>query len=114
MRLNDALNGSEGPPSVLWDLVEHLPPESAIHRALNPDWQWSGEMQFLATIVDELRFGRFENRRMHGGSKERRGPDPIPRPGVTPPEDMTVYGRGSAMPMDDMAEWLGGGFEALN
>lgn len=94
--------------------MEHLPVEAALHRAINPDWQWSGELHLLASIVDELRFMRFENRRMHGGSKERRGPDPIPRPGVTPPEDQNVYGRGSAMPMDDMAEWLGGGFVDLN
>lgn len=114
MRLNDALKGSEGPPSELWDLVEHLPPGSAIQRAVDPDWMWDHDAHFKATIVDELRFMRFENRRMHGASKERRGPDPIPRPGVTPPEDQNVYGRGSAMPMEDMAEWLGGGFANLN
>lgn len=63
-------------------------------------------MQMKATLIDEIRFMRFELRLMLGHSKEKRAPDPIPRPGVTPPQDQEVFGRGSAMPLDDMAEWL--------
>jgi hypothetical protein len=115
LNLADALAGEAGPPSVLWDLVYHLPPGSAIQRAINPDWIWDPPAQLDATLIDEIRFMRFELRKMLGGSKENRGPDPIPRPGVTPPEDKrTVGDRASALPIDKMAEWLGGGFAELN
>jgi hypothetical protein len=115
LNLDDALAGEVGPPSALWDLVFHLPAGSALQRVVDPDWMWDQDAHLQATLVDELRFLRFELRRMMGGSKERRAPDPIERPGVTPPKDKSVYGgKSSSLPMDEMAGWLGGGFELLN
>lgn len=87
--------------------MQHLPHGSALHRAADPEGAaWTFEMQLQATQIDELRYLRFALMRALGASKEKRPPDPIPRPGVTPPEDKEVFGRGSAMPLDDMAEWL--------
>jgi len=116
LNLDDALAGEVGPPSALWDLVYHLPPGSALQRVVDPDWLWDHGAHLNATLVDEMRYMRFELRRMLGGSKEKRGPDPIPRPGVAlPQKDKSVYGGGeSSLPMDEMAAWLGGGFESLN
>lgn len=90
------------------DLICHLPEESATMRALSPDWRWNLEALLLAALIDETRAGWWLYERVTTKSK-RKLPKPIPRPGVEPVEDAdsTTYGKGSAMPLDEMAEWLG-------
>lgn len=93
------------------DLAHHLPQDAAVWRALDPDRVWGLTEQLLATVVDEVRIMQW----MYELAHHRKGPRPkppqrIPRPGITQPEDedTTTYGgRASALPTDEMAEWLG-------
>lgn len=95
------------PLSELADMVAHLPPEAAVWRALDPDWRWDIHAQLTAQVIDEVRALTWLLERLKTKSK-RKAPEPFPRPGVTPPEDVSVYGgRSSALPMDEMAAWLG-------
>lgn len=99
----------------LGDLVAWLPRDSALIRSAMPDeWEWDVKAQLAALLVDSVRHAEWSatlgNPNLKGTDK--RPPKPIPRPGVEP-DDKTFGGRDSALPMDEMAEWLGGPF-ALN
>lgn len=86
---------------------------SALWRSLNPDWQWGTQEMLLALLVDELRL--FAHQHAVGSPNLRapqRRPKPIPRPGITP-DEQTIGGK-DPLPIDEMAEWLGGPFAALN
>lgn len=94
-------------PSVVLDLIDNLSPQAALWRAINPDSVWTLEAMLLAAVVDELRAYRWEFSRVNFKGRQR-PPDPIPRPGVTPPVDKQTFGgRESALPLDEMAAWLG-------
>jgi hypothetical protein len=96
------------------DCAANLPVDSAVYRTLNPDWEWGLREQLLALLVDEERQSQALAMRL-AGVKGVRDPKPIPRPGVTPEKDDTVLGGGaSVLPIDEMAAWLGQGFEQLN
>jgi hypothetical protein len=98
----------------LSDLVANLPPKCALMRAVHPDeWEWDLEAQLSALIVDSIRHHEWQSARLTPGVKglSQNPPPPIPRPGVEPAEKK--YGR-DVLPMDEMAEWLGGPFAALN
>lgn len=82
-------------------IVRQSPRDSALFRAMNPeDHEWSLPTLLLAEAVDDLRIGNWQR----GSGKRADYPKPIPRPGVEP--DSTTYGKG-ALPMDEMADWLG-------
>lgn len=93
------------------DLAHHLPPDAAVWRALNPDHPWGLAEQLLATLVDETRVGWWLYESAHVKKKDiRKPPRQIPRPGVAEPEDeRQIGGRESALPLDEMAAWLGWG-----
>lgn len=89
-------------------MVAHLPEESATMRAVNPDWRWGLIEHLLAALLDETRAGWWLYERVTTKSK-RRPPKPVERPGVevAPDADTTTWGKGSALPLDEMREWLG-------
>jgi len=94
-------------PTVLLELVDNLSPQASLWRALDPDVVWDLPGTLLALLVDEIRVLRWEFERVNFKGKNR-PPDPLPRPGVKPPEDKATFGGGaSALPIDEMAEWLG-------
>lgn len=89
-------------------MATYLPAESAVARHLDPDWMWDHYSQLLALLIDETRGVQWSVEQGSGRFKKRKQPDRLPRPGVTPPEDKTTHGgKESALPMDEMAEWLG-------
>lgn len=53
-------------------------PNSAIHRALNPEWAWDLKAQLMAHAADLLATLTWQN----GGGDEVDRPDRIERPGV--------------------------------
>lgn len=84
-------------------MAAHLPPESATMRALSPPQSWGIPEYLLAAAVDALHAANWQR----GGGKGKR-PKPIPRPGLEPEADtQTLGGKGSALPLDEMAAWLG-------
>jgi len=95
-------------------LVEQGQKDSAsgLWRSLNPDWQWGTAEMLQALIVDELRYLQYITLAAHGDNTAK-PPKPIQRPGVT--DDTVKHGdKASSLPIDEMAEWLGGEFAALN
>lgn len=86
-------------PTVLCDLIEHLPPDSALWHAIDPDSLWTLADVLLAHIADLTAVANWHR----GGSK---GPPPqrIQRPGVKP-DSTKVTGR--LMTIEEAQEWLG-------
>lgn len=84
----------------LWVVCRNLGRDSAFYRALNPDddTSWSVSDYLLAQIADTTALRLWQA----GGGKGKK-PKPVPRPG-----DIKKY-RGDALPVADMAEWLGWG-----
>lgn len=81
-------------------IVTHLPRGSALVRVIEgDDHPWGLPEQLLAAAVDALHAANWQR----GEGKERDKPKPIPRPGV---EADKKYGK-EAIPMDEMADWLG-------
>ena len=90
-------------------MICHLPEESATMRALTPDWRWSLEAHLLAALIDETRVGWWVYERTTNARSRRKAPKPIERPGVeqAADADSKTWGKGSAIPLDEMREWLG-------
>lgn len=81
--------------------IRQSPRDSALYRAMNPDdHQWGLAELLIAEVADGVAVSNW----LAGSGKRRDYPKPIPRPGVEP--ESTTYGKG-AIPIDDMAEWLG-------
>lgn len=78
-------------PRRLANWAANLPMEGAVHRTLNPDWQWSLNEQLLAGVYDQLSYLRWEGVKIAGG-KPGKAPDQMERPGVTPKKDVEVVG----------------------
>lgn len=87
----------------LWIVLRQSGRDTALYRAMNPDdHEWTVPALLLAEIADGVNVGNWQR----GSGKKRDYPKPIPRPGVVP--DAQVYGgKSSALPIDEMAEWLG-------
>lgn len=85
-------------------MAAHLPPtaDSAVHRALNPDWLWGLSEHLTAGVLDALHGANWQR----GGGKGKR-PKPVQRPGLEPDSEAQTFGKGSALPLDEMAAWLG-------
>lgn len=82
-------------------IIENTPQDSALYRAMNPDEHaWDLPTLLLAEAVDALHVANWQR----GSGKRKDYPKPIPRPGIEP--DAVTYGKG-AIPLDDMADWLG-------
>lgn len=85
----------------LYAVLTHLPRDSAFFRATHPDeHEWDLQALLLAEIADALKVGNWQR----GEGKKSEYPKPIPRPGIEP--DSQTYGKG-AIPIDQMAAWLG-------
>ena len=81
-------------------IVKHLPRSSALVRVIEgDDHPWGLAEQLLAAAVDALSAANWQR----GEGKRKDKPKPIPRPGVG--GDKT-YGK-EALPLDEMADWLG-------
>lgn len=88
----------------LLTIVHHAPEGSAFFRAYYgaEESEWTLERQLFAAMTDALHVANWQR----GSGKKRDYPEPIPRPGVGP--ERTKYGsKKSAVPMDEMAAWLG-------
>lgn len=69
--------------------MKHRRHDSALNRALDPDWYWRAvEPNLLAAAVDMLRILAWQQTK--DGQKNRKQPKPIPRPGVGPKKDPNV------------------------
>lgn len=94
-----------GTPDFSWGdllvIIRQGGPDTALYRAMNDDWQWTLDNLLLAEAADQLAVANWQR----GGGKQRDYPKPIPRPGVEP--DSKTYGGKGAIPIDEMAEWLG-------
>lgn len=100
----------------LADLVAWLPKDSALARDVRGEEEsfWGPQEMLQASIVDELRYLQYVTMKLKG-VKDIKPPKPIPRPGVHDPSDEKIGGGAdSTLPMDEMADWLGGRFLALN
>lgn len=89
-------------------IVQFSPRHSAFYRAQFPEeWMWDATTQLLASIYDEQRVSNW----IAGSGKRNTFPKQLPRPGVTD-DAVKKFGK-DAIPYDEMADWLGGGFEEL-
>lgn len=74
-------------------------------RQLDPEAvAWSLEAHLLASVIDVLNVANWQR----VGKKSAPKPKPIPRPGTNDP-DTEQIGR-DPLPVDQMADWLGGAF----
>ena len=80
-------------PRELLSWLEHLPADSALMRALNPDIAWGLPEQLLAGVVDVLTWANYQRA---GGKGPK--PKPVPRPGVK--ANTRRYGRTSLPPVE--------------
>lgn len=84
-----------------WAVVIRAQPESALHRAANPEWRW-GLAEFLsAEAVDTLRLLLWAKTK--DAEKGANRPHPLPRPGVAVPQGERV---GEAMDVDELDAFL--------
>lgn len=84
-----------------WALVIRAQPESALHRAANPEWRW-GLAEFLsAEAVDTLRLLLWAKTK--DAEKGANRPRPLPRPGVDQSGGQHV---GEAMSVDELDAFL--------
>lgn len=62
-------------------LIKHRRYDSALSRKLDPHWHWRAlEPNLVAAAVDTLRILAWQQTK--DGHKNRKRPEPIPRPGV--------------------------------
>lgn len=88
-------------------IVRRAPSDSALVQAMHPEESaWDIHAHLLASVLDTLNFANWQRQ----GKKSAKKPKPIPRPGVTDPDSETL-GR-DPLPVDEMAQWLGGAFAA--
>lgn len=82
-------------------MAYHLPKESACHRAINPHWQRTIDIDLLRSI-------EYNQRALLRQSAGKRGgggyPEPIPLPWDPPPEGSVV---GDVMTMEEADRFLG-------
>lgn len=87
-----------------WDdlsaVITCLPTDSALARALHPDWMWGLTEMLTADMVDSLRWLIWAKTK--DGQKGRNPPKPVPRPGVQQPERI-----GTKTPLAEMNTFLG-------
>ena len=73
---------------------------------------WDPTRMLLAEMVDMLRLLYWA--KTEDGSKGRNRPDPITRPGVTPPGRTGYGGKDSALPADELMDWFAQDFEDID
>lgn len=71
--------------------MRHRRPDSALGRALDPDWYWrSADTMLLAGIADVVRWLQWAQTKDAHAKPPRNMPQPIKRPGVGPKKDPNV------------------------
>lgn len=85
------------------DCAANLPVDSAVVRAVNPDYAWTVEAMLIAAAVDEMRDFHFHTLK-HWGVKNLKRPDPIQRPGVKKNDDVEVDQVGASEGFESFAE----------
>ena len=82
----------------LWVICRRLGRDSELYKSMNPedDTAWSVTDYLLAMVADNTAFRLWQA----AGGKGKK-PKPVPRPG-----DVKKYS-GDALPVEDMADWLG-------
>lgn len=89
-------------------IVRRAPPTSALMRHLDPEAvAWTLEAHLLASVIDVLNIANWQRI----GKKGAPRPKPIPRPGAAGDPDVERLGK-DPLPVDEMADWLGGAFAA--
>lgn len=95
------------PASALLAFVRHLPPDSALRRAMDPDAAWLTDEKLallLARVSDQLAWLHYSFVKANGGKPTK--PKPIPRPGV---KDTTQVVGHDPIPIADFDSWYYGG-----
>lgn len=86
-------------------IVMNREPDGPIERHLNKDWQWNGVVpHLLALCADSLAWLVWSKTK--DGSKNRRRPRPIPRPGVTAEDKRGRFRDTVALPLDELKRRL--------
>lgn len=89
-----------------WDLrcvIRWLPADAAYRRFLHPDeWQWTLPEHILAGIYDTLQGANWQR----AGNKHAKRPDPLPRPGVKPKNEIKHHKPKQASKPDEVAKVL--------
>lgn len=84
-------------------IIQQQPASSALFRAMNPEeHHWTLGNQLIAAAIDALHTANWQR----AGDPKAPRPRPTPRPGVESP-DTRYGGKGDAVPLEQMAEWLG-------
>lgn len=73
-------------------------PDTALYRAMNPEWMWDQDALLLADAVDALRILAWQ--KTEDARKRKNQPKPIPRPGIGVDENQTQH-KGTGVPMDE-------------
>ena len=95
--------GRVGPLSEVAAWAAHLPPESAVRRAMDPHWQRTPEVDLLrenAYLLDVLVYVTATG----NGAKNLPMPERIPLPWDPAPDDLI---QGDVMTLDELDAWLG-------
>lgn len=96
-----------GTPGLSWRdllvLVTYAQPDTAVFKALNPDWQHTHEVEFLRSIEYRLRWLQWA--KTPDAEKRRNVPDVWPLP--WDPKPKTEQYRGDALPIDELNAFLG-------
>jgi hypothetical protein len=83
-------------------MAAHLPPDSAVRRALDPHWQRTPAVDLLRLIEHTLRILAWQP--TLDGSKGRNVPERLTLPWDAAPEG-TI--QGDRIPLDELHTWLG-------
>jgi hypothetical protein len=83
------------------DMVAHLPPEAAVHRAADPHWRRTNEVEILRLMEHGIRVLGWQKTR--DGQAGRNVPEPLPMP-WDPPTERGI--RGDSMTWDEAADWF--------
>lgn len=88
-------------------IVRAAPPTSALYRAqYGEEAAWQLPEHLLAAMTDSLHWLVWAQSK--DGQKNRNKPRPVPRPGLEEETERTTYsGKESAVPLEEMADWLG-------
>lgn len=108
-----------GTPALTWAdllaIVKDNPEDSALTRSVNgttPEQRmWTMDRLLLAEAVDTLRLLMWA--KTEDGQKGRNRPPKIPRPGVDDRDVEAIGSKESALPADEILDWLNGDFEDI-
>lgn len=93
-------------------IVKDNPEDSALTRSVNgtppEDRAWTLDRMLMADMADTLRLLMWA--KTEDGQKGRNQPERIPRPGVSDRDVEAIGSKESALPADEILDWLNGEF----